>query len=156
MAAGGAYPRGLIQRLAEAGESSSRSLSEYRAAGGRIRTQTWYRMWGEIENERSLAGIEEGQPLHLKPTGDEIMQMTTRRASGYMQRVQVFGRTAQGDVMTKTIDLRTGDLVSRRNAIGKAMGVVEGIESESGRETGSVPVAVVGAVYGGTYELNPE
>jgi hypothetical protein len=150
------YPRSLIHRLVESGNTSSGTLREFREAGGKIRTQTWYRLWGEVENERSLSGIETGKPLHLKPVGEDILQMTTRRARGFMQRVQVIGRTIQGDVVTKTIDIRSPDLVSRKNAIGKAMGIVEGIESDTGRETGSVPVAVITGFYGGTFQLNPE
>jgi hypothetical protein len=150
------FPRGLVQRLAEAGANPTKSLTEFREAGGKLRTQTWYRMWGEIENERSLAGIEEGKPLHLRPTEGEIMPMTTRRASGYMQRVQVVGRLQGGGMLTKTIDIRTDKLVSRINAVGKARGIVEGIGEGLGRVTDSVPVAVIAALYGGTYELNPE
>lgn len=150
------YPRGLVQRLAEAGANPSTSLREFREAGGRLRTQTWYRMWGEIENERHLAGIEEGKPLHLRPTEGEIMPMTTRRAKGYMQRVQVISRLQTGTLMTKTIDIRTDRLVSRINAVGKARGIVEGIGEGLGRVTDTVPVAVVAALYGGTFELTPE
>lgn len=82
--------------------------------------------------------------------------MTTRRAKGYMQRVQIFGRTVNGDVITKTIDVRGNSLIARRNAIAKGEAVVKGIDSPAGRDTGSLPVQVLGGVYGGTYLLTPE
>jgi hypothetical protein len=82
--------------------------------------------------------------------------MTTKRAKGYMQRVQVFGRTVNGDVITKTIDVRGDSLIARKNAITKAENIVKGIESESGRDSGSLPVQVLAGVYGGTFDLVPE
>lgn len=119
-------------------------------------TQSWYRMWGEVENERSLSGIETGAPLHLRPTEDEVIPMTTRRASGYMQRVQVITRDAEGNMATKTIDVRTSSLVSRKNAIGKAIGIVEGITVSGSGGGEQYYHSVVTGFYGGTYELNPE
>lgn len=154
--AGEAWPRSLIHKLTEGEFTSSQALAEFRAAGGKMRTQTWYRMWGEVENERSLSGIETGRPLHLKPTQDEVIPMTTRRASGYMQRVQVVTRDSEGTLATKTIDVRSKDLISRKNAIGRAEKIVEGITTSQDKGAEQYYHAVVTAFYGGTYELNPE
>ena len=154
--ASGAYPRSLIHKLAESGASASGALSEFRAAGGKMRTQSWYRMWGEVENERSLGGIETGRPLHLRPTQDEIIPMTTKRASGYMQRVNVVTRDADGIMATKTIDVRSRGLISRKNAIGRAMQIVEGITTSTSEGAKQYYHEVVTGFYGGTYELNPE
>lgn len=153
---GEAWPRSLIHKLTEGGLTSTQALAEFRAAGGKMRTQTWYRMWGEVENERSLFGIETGRPLHLKPTQDEIIPMTTRRAAGYMQRVQVVTRDAEGSVATKTIDVRSKTLISRKNAIARAEKIVEGITTSQDKGAEQYYHAVVTAFYGGTYELNPE
>src|SRR5260370_20543185 len=112
-------------------------------------------MCGEKENERALAVIEEGKLLHLRPTTDEIMPMTTRRAKGYMQRSQVIGRTSTGEVFTKTIDIRTDKVVSRLNAMTKARNLVENVSAEVGGGTGSIPTAVIATLYRGTYQLNP-
>jgi hypothetical protein len=150
-----AYPRGLIQKLAEGGENATKALGEFRAAGGHIRTQTWYRMWGEIVNEKSLEQIELGAPLHLRPTVDQLIPMTTVRARGFAQRSQIFGRNSAGEVFTKTIDVRTDTLVSRRNAIHKAIGIAEGIAADAAPDSGSVMTTVIGGVYGGTFELVP-
>lgn len=150
-----ADPRGLIQRLVEEGANATTTLRMYREAGGKIGNQTWYRLFGEIENEQALGGIEEGRPLHLKPLPNEIMSMSTVRASGYLQRVQVMGREKDGNIITKTIDISTKELMSRRAAIERAVSIVENIPSETGRQTGTLPVAVVSAFYGGTYEMTP-
>lgn len=154
--AGEAWPRSLIHRLTETDLTASGALKEFREAGGKMRTQSWYRMWGEVENERSLMGIETGRPLHLKPTGDEIIPMTTRRAAGYMQRVQVVTRDAEGNMATKTIDVRSKTLISRKNALRRAEGIVEGITTSTDKGAEQYYHAVVTAFYGGTYELNPE
>lgn len=150
------YPRGLIHSLVNEGGNPTATLRMFREAGGRMRTQTWYRMWGEVTNERALGGIEEGAPLNQVPGRTETLTMTTRRAKGYMQRVQVVGRDISGNAITKTIDIRTPELMTRSDAIGKATDIVEGIESATGRQTGSLPVAVLGAFYGGTYLLRTE
>lgn len=156
MPRGEAYPRSLIHKLTESDLTSSQALAEFRAAGGKMRTQNWYRMWGEVENERSLSGIETGLPLHLKPTGDEIIPVTTRRASGFMQRVQVVAMDADGTHFTKTIDVRSKGLISRKNAIIRAEKIVEGITVAGSEGQEQYYHAVVTAFYGGTYELNPE
>lgn len=148
-------PRGLIQRLVEEGGSATATLKSYREAGGKIANQTWYRMFGEAQNEQALGGIEEGKPLHLRPTSDEILQMSTVRATGYLQRVQVIGKNQEGEVFTITRDLKTTNLMSRKRAIERAIEDVENIPDVTRREHGSLPVSVVTAFYGGTYELSP-
>lgn len=156
MPRGEAWPRSLIHKLTESGLTSTQALSEFRAAGGKMRTANWYRMWGEVENERSLSGIETGKPLHLRPTQDDIIPVTTRRASGYMQRVQVVALGSDGNMLTKTIDVRSRNLISRKNAIIRAERIVEGITTSGSEGAEQYYHAVVTAFYGGTYELNPE
>lgn len=118
-------------------------------------TASWYRMWGEVQNELALGGIETGRNINLRPTTDEILTMTTVRARGYMQRVNVFAKNASGEVFTKTIDVRTDNLIARKNAIKRAEQTVEGFTSTSAVPTGSDVAQVLGAVYAGTYELVP-
>ena len=121
-----------------------------------MRDSTWYRMWGEVENERALGGIELGAPLHLKPTEDEWIPNTTRRSTGFMQRVQVVVSDPQGNLSTKTIDWTRPTLTSRQAAITKAIEVVEGITT-SGSEGGEQYYhSVVTAFYGGTFVNTPE
>lgn len=118
--------------------------------------QSWYRMWGEVQNERALGGIEEGAPLHLRPTAEDIIPVTTVRASGFTQRVNIFARNVHGEVFTKTIDVRGDSLISRQNAIRRAEQTVEGFEKSPDNASGSDVVEVLGGVYSNTFELTPE
>lgn len=73
-----------------------------------------------------------------------------------MQRVQVVTRDSEGLLATKTIDVRSRNLISRKNAIGRAEQIVEGITTSQDKGAEQYYHAVVTAFYGGTYELNPE
>lgn len=157
MARGGWNPA-LLRRII--GESLGRegptdALRRFREAGGGIRTQTWHRLWGQAENERTLGGIEQGSDLRYKPTGIEILPMTTVRASGYMQRINIFSENVKGQVVTKTIDIKTDELRSRAWAIRQAERIAMGIEGGEGANPDTVIKRVLGGMYMGTYSLTP-
>lgn len=150
------YPAGLIQRLVEEGATATGALREFREAGGAMRTQTWYRMWESALNEQALHGVEEGKPLGEKPQPEDVIDMVTRSATGYSQRVQVIGRNAEGYTIAKTENIVTSELMTREDAMMKAIERVEGIPREAAKESGTPPIAVVAVFYGGTYKRNPE
>lgn len=154
--AGEAWPRSLIHKLTEGALTSDQAYAEFVKAGGNMRPETWQRMWGEVENEKSFSGIETGAPLHLKPVEGEIIAMTTRRASGYMQRVQVVAEMQDGSLVTKTIDVRSKTLMARKTAMAKAEQIAEGITASGSEGKEQYYQSVVATFYGGTYELNPE
>lgn len=151
-----AWPWGLINKLAGSDLSATAALREFRHAGGHMATSAWYRMWGEVQNELALGGIETGKNLNFRPEQHEVIRMTTVRASGYMQRVNVFAKNASGEVFTKTIDVRVSDLIARKNAIKRAVQTVENFDTSTVVSTGSDIQQVLGAVYAGTYELVPD
>lgn len=133
--------------------TASRALREYRSMGGHARTQTWYRLWGEVQNERSLAGIEEGADLRYRPQAHEILPMTVPRASGYLQRVTVFARTRSEQVIAKTIDIKVRQPKSRAWAIREAEAIAQKIRETGEGNPDTELTTVLGGVYGGTYEL---
>jgi len=148
-------PRSLIDKLIGEGADPAESFRGYRKLGGNISADIWQRVWGEVENELSLGAIERGKPLHLKPQAEDIMSMTTKRATGYLQQVQVIMTEADGNALTKTFSISTKQLVSRANAIRKAMQIMEE-SNETGSSKEKYPDREVKlAFYGGTYEMNP-
>ena len=150
------WPKGLIQTALREGGSATSALAGFRAAGGRIRTQTWYRLWGQTELERARVGDEIGANPRRIPTSGEIQTSTSRRARGYMQRVTVLGRDADGNVLARDVSLRPGALVSRQNAIDKALALLQaGMETPEGRERYPLR-ALLAAFYVGTYRFEPE
>lgn len=148
-------PRGLIDRLVREGADPEESFRGYRKLGGNINSTIWQRVWGEVENELSLGTIEMGKPLNRLPQAEDIMQMTTKRASGYLQNVIVVMKEANGQALTKTFSISTKQLVSRGNAIRKAIQIMEE-SNETGSAKEKYPEREVQlAFYGGTYEMAP-
>lgn len=153
------YPRGLIQKLAEGYSgpgAATQALGEFRRLGGAMRTQTWYRLWSEIKNEQSLAGVEEGRDLRFRPTAGEIQTLTTRRATGFHQRVTVFGRTQTGYINSMTFNVKTSTPRARWWAIRKAEEWAQGMQPGQNAHPDTVIVQTLGAVYQGTFQLQPE
>jgi hypothetical protein len=148
-------PRSLIDKLVREGANPQESFRGYRKLGGNISSDIWQRVWGEVENELSLGAIERGKPLNRLPQAEDILPMTTKRATGYLQQVQVIMSEANGEVLTKTFSISTKTLVSRQNAIRKAMQIMEEA-NETGSAKEKYPEREVRlALYGGTYEMNP-
>ena len=151
-----AYPRGLLTTLVESGANATKTLTEFREAGGKIRTQTWYLLWGEVQNEQALASVELGKPLNTIPQTGEILPMTTRRATGYMQTVTVFTRDNNGRASTRIISMKTKELLTREGALRQAENIMENAITEGGRESNSVGTVILGSMYSGTYTQTPE
>jgi hypothetical protein len=148
-------PRSLIDLLIREGTSSEEGYRGYRKLGGNISAAIWQRVWGEVENELALGSIERGKPLNRKPAPEDILPMTTKRASGYLQQVQVILTDAEGNAFTRTYSISTKQLVSRGAAVRKAMQRLE--ENMQTEGTGSVIQGgeVKLAFYGSTYEMTP-
>lgn len=153
--AGSNIPRASVQAAIREGANASDALRAYRAAGGSVRTQTWYRLYGQVQLEGVMAGREAGASLRARPTAGEIQQATSVRARGYMQRVTVLGRDSEGNIISRETSFRSDNLVSRQNAINKALALVQaGIEGPEGRERYAM-TAVLAGFYSGTFEFQP-
>lgn len=149
-------PRALAQIAIREGESATGALRAFREAGGSIRTQTWYRLYGQAQLEGVMSGKEAAAPLNRVPTAGEIQPATVPRARGYMQRVTIFGRDDQGNIISRDVSLRTNRLVSRQNAVNKALALVQaGMDDPERRDRYPMQALLMGS-YGGTYEFNPE
>lgn len=150
------WPIGALQGAIKSGTSATNALKTFRAEGGTIRTQTWYRLYGQLQLEGVMASKELASPLNRRPTTQEIQTVTSRRARGFMQRVTVMGRDDEGLVIAKDVSLRTNQLVSRQNAINKALALVQnGMEDEETRDRYPLK-SLIGGFYQGTYLFEPE
>src|SRR5271154_6883383 len=114
-------PRSLIDLLQREGATSEESYRGYRKLGGNIDANIWQRVWGEVENELSLGSIEQGKPLNQKPAPEDILQMSTKRATGYLQQVTVISTEADGNAITRTFSISTKELLSRANIVRKVI-----------------------------------
>lgn len=134
------------------GQSASASLKGYRAAGGEVRTQTWYRLFGEVQGALGNRLSEASAPLHRRPAQEEVTQWSTRNAAGFLQQVEVLVRDrATGEVSARPFSVTGDQLRSRGSVISEALDVFAG-----GVEDGPYEEQILGAVHVGAYELVPE
>lgn len=150
------FPRWVAQVAIREGRNATDALRLFREAGGSVRTQTWYRLWGQAQMEGIMGSHELQQPLHLRPEAQDIQKMSTRRSSGYMQRVVIMGRDSHGLTISKDVSLRTDQLVSRGTAVNRAVELLTTHGGQFPQAQDSEPMTVIAGFYQGTYELEPE
>lgn len=144
------YPVPFISSAIREGQSATAALNAYRAAGGSTRTQTWYRAWGQVSASIADYSDELGRPQNRRPVAGEINAMTTRHASGYLQQAQVFMRDREtGEIVSKHFSLRGQGVISRNSLVDTAIDTYAGFADQ-------YQMQVVGAIYTGTYELQPD
>ena len=145
MARGGELPnRAFIQEALREGRSATAALSAYRASGGRVRTQSFYRAWGEAERALGRSGAEAAANLGARPGAGNIEEVRTTHARGYGHVVQVVGVNPKtGEAATTTVTIRSDTLLERREAVAMAVGRVE--EDQERYE-----LRPVGGIYTGT------
>lgn len=143
-----------VARTLKAGLSGRVGLQAFRAAGGRIADGTWFRLVGEARRVIGENLNEAGRPLNRRPTGDEIVPITSTKASGYWQQVEVFYRDrVTGDVSSAPFVFRGSGLLTRQGVIDMAM--AEWTLGSSGSPNPD-DHEVLGATYSSTLELRPE
>lgn len=150
MAEGSDLPVWAVLDALKEGRSATSGLAAYRAAGGNVRTQTWYRLHGEVQS--ALAGRigEASAPLDRAPGGDETTKWTTRNAGGFLQQVEVLVRDrATGEVMAKPFSVTGEAMLTRGEAISQALDAYMDNADEYEEQ-------VLGAVHVGAYELVPD
>lgn len=148
--AGSDYPVWAAHVGQRQGLTPTRALREYRANGGRISTQTWYRLWSQVAVQLRLVGVEAQRPHEAVPTGTEIQRRSTKFARGYQQNINVLMRDiGSGVIVSKPYSLRAEGLLSRGGAISAA------IEHYSSYAA-DYELVPLGGVYTGTFALEPE
>jgi hypothetical protein len=150
------WPVSALQQAIRTGETPTAALAAYRAAGGSIRTQTWYRLYQQLEIEGALQSKELASPLNRRPTAEDLQLATTRLATGFMQRVVVMAEDDQGRIRGLDVSVTGEGVVSRRSAIADALAKVQaGMEDEDTRDRYPFK-RIIGGYYQGTYEFQPE
>lgn len=144
------YPRSVARSAIIAGLGPTDALTSFRQAGGRIRTESWYRLYGQ---ERAGFGAkirEQTLPTNRRPASNEVQRYSSRTATGYMQQVELTVRDRRSHLtLTKRFTYRTDTLVTRNRAVTAAIDTYAGA-SDAYEED------ILGAAYTGTFELFPE
>lgn len=147
--AGDVGPLGFIQAAIAEGRTSTASLQAYRDAGGAIRTQRWYRAWGELGAEISRVPMVQAAPINRQPTGEEISRVAGKGPPRFVfyGGVQVVERET-GLVQTLPAAVRSTRLLTYMEAIEAMQTQISGSGSPPG-------VSVLGAFTTRVREITP-
>lgn len=147
------FPVHFISRALREGRTASAALTAYREAGGKVRTQTWYQLYGQAQAAGVHRGQEPTRNLHRRPLASEAITWTTRGAKGVMQQVELYVRErSTGLVVTRYYNIRSDKFISRANAIRKAMA---GFNAAGAPGSGSEGMTALGGVHVGAIILEP-
>ncbi len=135
----------------ESGWSATAGLDRFRAEGGHIANQTWYRMSAEIARSLGSRIGTYNEPVNRVPTPAEVQDWTTQKAAGYIQQVEVLARDkVTGEIISIPFSLTGRTLVSRAKAMKAALDVY-GSDNER-----KYAQQILGAIYTGTYRAVPQ
>ena len=129
------------------GLSATRGLKQFRLAGGRIATQTWFRLTGELQ---AMLARREGiydEPLNRRPTADQIETWSKWKGKGYIQQVEVLARDRDTGQIISIPFSSTGRVLKSRKAV-----IQEALSTITPEGTDGDKQQLLGAVYTGTYQ----
>lgn len=144
-------PAGLIAAAIRAGTSATKALGEFRGAGGSIRTQSWYRAFGEVRaaigRHEAISGLDPSLP----PDPGMFSQWSAGRPGTFAYQVDVLVRDKGSGVVYRTAyTYLTDQLVPLQSAIDEAIATYTAGAETSGSWDGQ---QIIGAVPAGLYEM---
>ena len=150
----GSVGQGLLasavrQGLSE-GVSATEMLNSIRAAGGSIRTQSFYQLVGEVRAASARAGEWATAPLDQIPGQDLVQDWTGGQADTYLNRVYMYVRTSVGGVLSverRGVSILTRDAISPSDALAMAQQLYE----ENSDSENYANEQFLGAEFGGVY-----
>lgn len=125
----------------------------YKELDPTITRESWAEAVGSARAALANKAAELTRPLNRRPTGSEITAYPSRRATGFMQSVEVFVRDIDtGLVESRFFNVRSDTLRSRQSIVNAALSRFSDIQST---DPGSVPGEIIGAAYTGTFQMTP-
>lgn len=119
-----------------------------------ITRQQWATAVGQARAALANRVGELSRPLNRRPVAGEITPYTAKKATGFMQYVDVYVMESDGSaVQAMPWAVRSNTLRSRQAIINEALSRYEAATLPEGTFTGQV---VLGASYAGTVEFIPE
>lgn len=142
---------GWVAASIRAGQSAAAGLRDFRAGGGKIRDVVWRRIYAEQQAAVSAQREETTRPLSSTPVASEMVQMTTKRKSGYLQTLDIYTRVVGTNVVqVKPFMFSGSELMSRGEALTKALTMMQQAADEERYDE-----VVLGGVYTGTRIMVP-
>lgn len=130
------------------GLSGRAGLREFRAAGGKIRDSTWFKLYGEVSRSLAEQPAEVAAPLDRKPLRAEITTWTVQQSNrNYAQFVDVYAHDKEtGTIVRHPYQIATDDLMTRADVIATAIDRFSAAAEAYGEQ-------ILGAAYVSTYEF---
>lgn len=127
--------------------------NEYREFDPSISREAWAEAIGSARAALANKAAELTRPLNRRPVAGEITAYPSRRATGFMQSVEVFVRDIDtGLVESRFFNVRSDTLRSRQFIVDKALARFSDIQDT---DPGSIPGEIIGAAYTGTFQMTP-
>lgn len=125
----------------------------YRQFDPSITRENWAEAVGSARAALANKAAEITRPLNRIPITSEITAYPSRRATGFMQSVEVFVRDIDtGLIESRFFNVRSDTLRSRQSIVDAALSRFSDIQST---DPDSVGGDIVGAAYTGTFQLTP-
>ena len=139
---------GYISGFQQEGRSATSALGTFRDLGGSVRTQTWYRAWGEVEAAAAAAGPVSALDPSAVPTLGQYTPWAAGREGLLSHDVTVFFRDQDGEVASMQWSVLSSTPLAPADAVASAMD--DFAESTRTTETGRGQT-LVGAILSGLY-----
>jgi hypothetical protein len=144
-------PRQFIARALRVGITPTAALRAFRASGGRIRTQTWFQVAGEVRAALAVQPQAQAASFRRRPLADEISRMTSRRARGFEYRFRLGGRlTETGEQVVVFHSVRSPELLRISEAAAIAVSTAADVQARYVR-----PLEVEDIVLDSVLEYSP-
>lgn len=144
------YATNFIAALIKEGLGPTAGLRAFREAGGQIRTQTWFRAWGEVVGSLAKHTATGMAPLDRRPTAEEISRWTTARRPGYLYQIEFQVRPrGTAEVWTSWHSVRSDRLLTYGDALAGSLDALA-------TDLDAYDEIVLGGVVTGVFELTPE
>jgi len=128
-------------------------FERFREIDENLTREDWARSISEARAALANKAAELTRPLNRRPVAGEITDYSTKRATGFMQSVELFVRdTDTGLIETRYFTVRGDTLRSRQYVVDKA--VSRALEI-SETDPDSLGGEVMGAAYTGTHRMVP-
>lgn len=103
-------PSGYIVGAINEGTSATSALNAYRGDGGSIRTQTWYRLFGEVSNALASEPAAAALDPYQLPSASDYAQWSMGPGGEYVTSVRVFFKDQDtGLIGSKLYDYKTAE-----------------------------------------------
>lgn len=140
-------PAGLLLNALSEGLSATKALSNFREAGGSIRTQTWYKLAGEVRAAVANRDVVTGLDPTLLPRDEHFTPWSAGSEGQFLYQVEVPYRDVEsGEVFRAPYSVITNRVLSPQDAIDEALDVYADNAEKYGQK-------ILGGILVGLYAM---